>query len=162
MVIQDHGTSEASLSIDRFLSGGLTKNTRILAKLARFTSTEEEAVALSEAVLLMAGAALEAMLDEAAYVSNRTLYSDWKGFRKLGAPGKFKKLKGYTSKTVCQIWDARKALTHAEPDHARTGKVGSVLNPDEAVKIAGSLQALANEIWGDHMPDWFSKDAGFT
>ena len=162
-MIQDHGTSEESLSIDRYLSAGLTKHTRILARLAKRASTDDEAVALSEAVVLMAGAALEAMLDEAAYVSNRALYSDRANFRKLGVPAKFKKLKEpKPPKEMCRIWDARIALSHAEPDHTRTGEVGSVLNPDEAVKIASSLQALANEIWGDHMPDWFSKDAGLT
>lgn len=162
MMIQDHGTSEESLSINRYLSAGLTKHTRILARLAKLASTEEEAVALSEAVLLMAGAALEAMLDESAYMSDRVLYSNWNDFRKLSVPRKFEKLGHSKSEEMDQIWDARIALSHAEPDNTRTGKVGSVLNPDEAVKIAGSLQALANEIWGDHMPDWFSKDAGLT
>ena len=162
MMIQDHGTSEEGLSIDRYLSAGLTKHTGILAELTRHASTDEETAALAEAVVLMAGAALEAMLDEEAYMSNRALYSDRDGFRKKSPRVKFKKLKHYESEEVRQIWDARNALTHAEPDHTRTGKVGSVLNPDEAVKIASSLQVLANEIWGDHMPDWFSKDAGLT
>jgi len=162
-MIQDHGTSEESLSVDRYLSAGLTKHTRILAELTRHASTDEETAALAEAVVLMAGAALEAMLDEAAYVSNRALYSERVDFRKLGVPAKFKKLReSKPSKEMCRIWDARIALGHAEPDHTRTGKVGSVLNSDEAMEITDSLQALANEIWGDHIPDWFSKDAGFT
>ena len=110
----------------------------------------------------MAGAALEAMLDESAYMSNRALYNNWEHFRRKSPRVKFKKLKHYESEEVRQIWDARIALSHAEPDNTRTGKVGSVLNPDKAVKIADSLQALANEIWGDHMPDWFLKDAGLT
>lgn len=162
MMIQDHGTSEESLSVDRYLSAGLTKHTRILAELTRHASTDEETAALAEAVVLMAGAALEAMLDEAAYLSNRTLYSDWEGFRKASVPAKFKELRNSESKEMSRIWNARIALSHAEPHRTRTGEVGSVLNPDEAVKIADSLQSLANEIWGDHMPDWFSKDAGLT
>lgn len=161
-MIQDHGTSEESLSIDRYLSAGLTKHTRILAGLTKHASTDEETAALAEAVVLMAGAALEAMLDESAYMSDRVLYDNWEGFRKKSPPAKFEKLRGSRSEEVRQIWNARIALSHAEPDNKRTGKVGRVLNPDEAVKIAGLLQTLANEIWGDHMPDWFSKNAGLT
>jgi hypothetical protein len=162
MMIQDHGTSEGSLSVDRCLSAGLTKHTRILAELTRHASTDEETAALAEAVVLMAGAALEAVLDEAAYMTDRVAYNDRRGFRKQSPLEKLKRLKVYKSEETSQISNARNALTHAEPDHTRTGKVGRVLNQDESVKIASSLQALANEIWGDHMPDWFSKDAGLT
>jgi len=137
MMIQDHGTSEGSLSVDRCLSAGLTKHTP---------------AALAEAVVLMAGAALEAVLDEAAYMTDRVAYNDRRGFRKQSPLEKLKRLKVYKSEETSQISNARNALTHAEPDHTRTGKVGRVLNQDESVKIASSLQALANEIWGDQCP----------
>lgn len=142
--------------LSAFQSAGLVRHTRSLAEIACGQLSETNMVAVTTATILMAAAALEAVLSEAAFLLQPDLYAD-KQFRKAGAPEKFLKLKGYPSTKTEEIWNARKAVAHAEPDNARTRFVGEKLNAKGAEWAARCIEELSVEIWGNEMPTWFSE-----
>lgn len=155
MEINERLSIQEELIIHAFQSAGLVKHTRILAAIVSFQESDASMVAVATATILMAAAALEAVLSEAAFVLKPNLYSD-KQFRRAGAPEKFEKLMGYSSTKARELWDARKAVAHAEPDHARTRFVGVKLNAQGAELALKCLEELTIEIWGNQMPAWFS------
>lgn len=144
------------VTIHAFQSAGLVRHTRLLAEIARGHLSETNMVAVTTATILMAAAALEALLLEAAFVLQPSLYAN-RQFRKAGAPEKFMELKGYYSTKAADIWNARKAVAHAEPDNERTRFVGEKLNANGAEWAARCIEKLSTEIWGNEMPSWFSE-----
>jgi hypothetical protein len=151
----------ASIKIDAYQSAGLVMHTRKLAELTRQFSNQPEVTSLATAVIVMAAAALEALLAEAAYMLQPELYKLTK-FRKAGVPQKFKLLKRYSSPDIEEIWGYRNALSHAEPDNPRTRYVGEKLNEAGALEFAATIEKLAVEIWGAQMPDWFVETTGLN
>lgn len=144
-----------------YQSAGLVAHTLMLARIAQDENDEMKVVALTTATILTAASAMEAVLSEAAYVLKPSLYKDIE-FRKAGAPTKYKKFTGRLSHEVTEIWNARIAVAHAEPDNKRTRFVGVKLNAQGAEWAANCVVKLSNEIWGASMPKWFSKTIGVT
>ncbi len=161
MQIQDSGKADETIRIEAFQSAGLVAHTRILARIAQSETDEMRVVALATATILMASAALEAVLSEAAYILNQSLYKTRK-FRKSGAPDKFEQLTGHSSQEATALWNARIAVAHAEPDNSRTRFVGMKLNAQGAEWAANCIIKLSKEVWGASMPEWFSETIGIA
>ena len=142
--------------IDAYQSGALVSDTRRLAELTRTCSDQFQLACIARAVIVVAAAALEALLSEAAYLTKRTLYDD-KKFRKAGVPEKFKKFMKRSSDDAERLWEYRNALTHAEPDNRRTRFVGEIINEVGALWVASTVEQLAVEVWQDQMPPWFRE-----
>lgn len=161
MQIPDSGKADKAIRIEAYQSAGLVVHTRILARIARGETEEMRVVALATATILMASAALEAVLSEAAYILNQSLYKT-KEFRMSGAPDKFEKLTGHSSQDATDLWNARKAVAHAEPDNSRTRFVGEKLNAQSAEWAASCIEKISKEVWGVSMPKWFSETTGIA
>jgi hypothetical protein len=145
-VLTDMATSDENISISAFQSAGLVAYTRTLAEIAKIQTTEKETVALATATLLMAAAALEALVTEAAYEHKKELY-ELQDFRDAGAPSKFERLKKYSSPEAIELWKLRKAVAHAEPDNKRTRFVGEKLNVEGAEWAAATIEKISREVW---------------
>jgi hypothetical protein len=151
------------MGIDAFQSGQLVLNTRQLANLTESFKNKPEVTCLANSTIVMGAAAIEALLSEAAYIKNPALYAQ-KGFRDTGVPDKIIRLMDQTlreaSPDASELWEHRKALTHAEPDAERTRILGKRINPEGASWAAEAVEQLARKIWGDQMPKWFSDTTG--
>lgn len=161
MQIQDSGKADDDIRIEAYQSAGLVAHTRILAIIAQSETEEKRVVALATATILMASAALEAVLSEAAYILNQSLYKT-KEFRMSGAPAKFEQLIGHPSQEATDLWNARKSVAHAEPDNSRTLFVGMKLNAQGAEWAASCIEKISKEVWGESMPKWFSETTGIA
>ena len=161
MQVSDSGTGTETISITVFQSGCLVSHTRILAKMTDGEINERKVSALATATILMAAAALEALLSEAAHVLKPALYEQ-RSFRMCGAPDKFKKLMGYKSPEAELIWNARKAVAHSEPNNSRSRFVGKHLNSEGAKLALEAIENISNEVWGQLMPNWFKYGAGLA
>jgi hypothetical protein len=155
MEVSDNINMNESIKIDAYQSVGLVRHTRRLANLVKQFSDPLDITALATATIIMAAAALESLLLETAYILNPSLYAS-KEFRYAGAPKKFEMLMGYASADAEEIWESRKALTHAEPDNPRSRYIGEKINIAGASWVAATIEKLAREVWGDRMPDWFA------
>jgi hypothetical protein len=144
-----------------YQSAGLVAHTRILARMAQDETDEMELVTLTTATILMAAAAMEAVLLEAAYILKPSLYENIK-FRNAGAPTKFQEFTGHTSQEVTDLWNARIAVAHSEPDNTRTRFVGVKLNAQGAEWVANCVENISKQVWGAFMPKWFSETTGIT
>ncbi len=161
MQISNSGKANDAVRIKAYQSAGLVAHTRILARIAQGEKDEMRVVTLATATILMASAALEAVLSEATYILKPSLYEN-KGFRKSGAPTKFKKLTGHPSQEATDLWNTRIAVAHAEPDNPRTRFVGMKLNAQGAEWAASCIEKISKEIWGTSMPKWFSEPTGIV
>ena len=161
--IREEFKLDESIKIDAFQSAGHVLHTRQLAKLTKCFADFSDVTFLASSVIVMAAAALEALLVEAAYIIKPEIYAD-KNFRYAGVPKKFEIFMGKTLEEVSpdatELWRHRLALTHAEPDARRTRFVGERINPDGALWAADTVEKLAITIWGDSMPDWFANTTG--
>ena len=144
-----------------YQSAGLVAHTRILASMAQDEKDEVKLVTLTTATILMAAAAMEAVLSEAAYILKPSLYKD-SDFRRAGAPAKFEKFTGHPSQEVEDVWNARIAVAHAEPNNKRTRFVGVKLNAEGAEWAANCVVKISKEVWGASMPNWFSETTDIT
>lgn len=157
MQLQDSGKAHDKLLIDgAYQSAGLVLHTKILARIVQGEKDELRVVALATATILMAAAALEAVLMEAAYILNKPLYKN-NIFRKRGADKKFEKLTGPPSQEAIALWETRIAVAHAEPDHKRTRFHEIKLNAQGAEWAANCIEKISKEVWGKSMPKWFSE-----
>lgn len=159
MQIQDSGKADENICIKAYQSAALVIQTRVLARIAQSETEETIVAAISTATILMAAAALEAVLSEAAYILNQSLYKT-KKFQRSGAPGKFEQLTGHSSHEVTALWHARIAVVHAEPDNSRTRIVGEKQNAQGAEWAASCIERISKEIWGASVPKWFSDTTG--
>lgn len=155
----DEITVGEKVTVTIYQSAGLVKQTRTLSEITKRQSANIDIVALSTATILMAAAALEAIISETAFILNPSLYNQ-KKFRKAGVSEKFKLLKGYSSGMLDELWEARNAVAHAEPDHRRTKFVGEKLNIRGAEWAATCVEDLSKEVWGKEMPEWFANETG--
>ena len=114
--------------------------------------------------ILVGGAAIEALLLEAAYIKNPQLYKQDK-FRGERPSAKCKDLTGKElidiSPNADELWKWRVALGHTEPDNERTRFVGTRIDANGAEWVNQTLENLAVIIWGKDMPDWFAQTAKF-
>ena len=146
--------------IEAYVSGALVMDVRTLARLCKQSRDQDEIASLARAVILVGGAAIEALLLEAAYIKDSQLYKQDK-FRFEGVPEKFKDLMGKNLSNISpdadELWKWRKALGHTEPDSERTRFVGTRINADGAEWVNQTIEKLAVIIWGKDMPDWFAQ-----
>jgi hypothetical protein len=149
--------------IEAYASGALLMDLRTLARLCRQSRNQDEIASLARATILVGGAAMEALLLEAAYIKNPQLYKQDE-FRYGGVTEKFKELMGKELSSISpdadELWKWRKALGHSEPESERTRFVGTRINADGAEWASQTLDKLAVIIWGKDMPDWFAKTTG--
>ena len=152
-----------SSKIDAYQSGTLVLYTRQLAELTKQFADQPIVTCLATATIVMAAADLEALLSEAAYLIKPELY---KKFLYAGMPKKFEMLMGEEASAdvakLRELWEHRKALTHAEPDNHRTRSVGQIINAVGASWAADTVERSTIKIWGAQMPDWFAKTTGLT
>ena len=149
--------------IEAYESGALLIAVRTLARLCKQSRNQDEINSLARAAILVGGAAIEALLLEAAYIKNSQLYKQDK-FRHAGVRDKFKGLMGKELSNISpdadELWKWRKALGHTEPDNERTRFVGTRINADGAEWVNQTLEKLAVIIWAKDMPDWFTQTTG--
>lgn len=157
---RDEGRADETVEIDRFLSAWLIMLTRTVSKLTQRFVGEAEETALAAATVLLAGAALEALATEAAYLLKPDLYKDKSFLKSAGATEKLRRLLGHVPEEAQLIWDLRVAMSHTEPDSARTRRVGPDLNAASAAHTAGALERVSRDVWGARMPPWFSETLG--
>jgi len=163
--VANHGVGMNSIKIEAYQSAGLVLHTRRLSNLVAQSADVEEVTCLATAAILMAVAAIEALLSEAAYLKKPELYAT-NAFQYGGVPVKFEKLMGEKLKVMCpdadELWGHRLALSHAEPDHRRTRFVGQRINAAGACWAAKTVEKLAVKIWGAEMPNWFAETTGLS
>ncbi len=163
LLAADNGTATFDYRIEVYMSGALTSNVRRLASMAARATDPRDVSCLCVSALLMGAAALESLLTDLSYVTNRTQYNDTR-FRHAGLGDKYNQLTGrdllVDHPPISQIWDSRNAVGHSEVTHFRSRTVGERLNPAGAEWVAQSIEDFARAVWGTGMPDWFRSDAG--
>jgi hypothetical protein len=117
------------------------------------------------AAILPAGAGLEAVLSEYAYITDMERYKK-KSFRMAGIAEKYRKLKhlDFTIEhpDAESLSNARKALAHSEPDARRSRFVGERINALGATWAAETLENFTVRLWEDALPDWIRNDIGLV
>lgn len=158
----DSGTSAECIFIEVFQSGGLVSRTRRLAALVNETADQLDSAYLATATILTAAAALEAILSEYVYLSDRPSYV--KAFRKAGAPEKYEKLTGRKLRDdypeVQEWWDRRVAIVHSEPENERSRHYGTRISAAGSAWASQTIEGFARGLWGASMPSWFRSDSG--
>lgn len=158
----DQGNLVESGSIDVFQSGGLVAFTRRLATLAAQASEQQESACFATATILTAGAALEAILAEYLFISERSAYT--KEFSIAGVPKKYEMIKARKlvkdHPAVSELWAHRNAIVHSEPENERSRNYGTRINPAGARWAYETVDKFARTLWGSAMPNWFRSDAG--
>ena len=140
-LVPDQGRGDDQISIRVFQNEGLLEHTRRVVELACRAKSERDRVALATAAVLMAGAAVEALIMETAYIHHPILYQD-KKFRHAGVPHKFDMLMKGTSADCALIWSARTAVSHSEPDHRRSREVGVRIQPNEIRAVLDATERV--------------------
>lgn len=125
---------------------------------------QQEITCFASATLLMAAAAFEALLAEAASIKDPKLYT--KKYFNKGMPAKYEELMGrplnVADKDADDLWKNRNALTHSEPNNDRSKSLGKKINSSGAIWAYEVVKKVSLDIWGDKMPSWFSKATGLT
>ncbi len=149
----------AGATIDAYQFIGLLRLVEYNAAQAARTRGDWLPVAYSQATILAAYAALEALAQETAAVLYLPLYQDWHGFRKLGIEKKFARFLLEDQRPgepvpaiVAEIADARIALTHSEPSNDRTRNVSALLTPAAAAQFAAGVRSTAAWLWNGRRP----------
>ena len=146
---------DETIRVTRFISAQLLRDTKILAALSQHAVSDNQEVALSEAVLLMGFAAIEATLHEAAYLTKRELYS--REYCHLSPLKKLRRLRDIHSDVLSHLSQLRNALTHNEPQNERGRDLSKHLNAQAAQKLASQAIDICLQAWGDAMPNWYSE-----
>ena len=153
---------DSSWHIDVYQSGGLVDFAKRLAALTSQAHDQQEEACYATATILMAAAALEALLAEFAYITDRTKYTN--EFRKAGVSKKYQLLTSnelaVAHPPVAELWEHRIAIGHSEPDNARSRFYGTRVNRAGASWACSTLEDFARQLWGARMPDWLRKDGG--
>jgi len=108
--------------------------------------------------LLAAYAALEALILETAFELQPNLYAQ-KGFRMRGLADKYQDYlqaagrigEGLPS-VIAEVSDARIAITHSEPDNARSRMVSKIADPFEVARINHEIRVAAIWLWQGEPP----------
>lgn len=174
-MLSDQGKTCEAAFLTVYQSGGLVGYTRILAALAARSGDEKETGCLATAAILTAAAALEAILADYLYVTDRPPYREerrwieqpkkYVKFSNGGVPIKYQLLRDTILEAdypeVSNLWAVRNAIVHSEPDHVRTRTYGARINPDGATWAYETAQTFACNLWGADMPQWLRSDLDF-
>ena len=150
MHLSDSGRGNDSISIDVFFGTGLLRQLTIIVALAHKAELPH-ASALSTSAILLAAAALEAVLSEAAYLRRKNLYGTSK-FRQAGVPEKYEMLVGSDSAELEELWLVRNSISHSEPHNERSRFAGNRLSPSGAQWALDVVRATAMEAWAHSPP----------
>ncbi|MGO9597534.1 MAG: hypothetical protein ACLP7Q_05885 [Isosphaeraceae bacterium] len=116
---------------------------------------------MATATILTAAAALEAILAEYRYLSDRSAYKE--RFCKAGVPEKYRMIKASKladdHPAVSELWTHRKAIGHSEPENERSRNYGTRINSAGAFWAYETVEKFARILWGPAMPDWFRSAA---